>query len=102
MGLAVSFVRSTISLQSSLTHNALTDDEGWLAFYLLCSIKSLTNLVYIVTADFDNFPSECTILSCRIFVHNVLSLSRELNVVRVVEHDEVVETESTCYTSATL
>ena len=36
------------------------------------SIESLTNLVYIVAADFDNFPSESTILSCCIFVHNVL------------------------------
>ena len=102
MGLAVSFVRSTVSLQSTLTHNALTDDEGWLAFYLLSSIESLTNLVYIVAADFDDFPSESTVLSCCIFVHNVLSLCRELDVVRVVEHDEVVETESSCYTSATL
>ena len=94
MSLAVGLVRSTVSLEGTLTHDALTDDEGWLAFHLLSLVESSTNLCSVVTNDFNHFPTESTILCSSILCHNFLSLSRKLNVVRVIEHDEVVKTEN--------
>ena len=102
VGLAVGLVRRTVSLQGTLAHDALTDDEGWLAFYLLCLVESLADLVDIVAVDFEYLPAKSTILGCCVLVHDVLGLGRELDVVAVVEHDEVVQTEHRSYTCSTL
>ena len=102
MSLAVSLVRSTVSLEGTLTHDTLTDDESWLALNSLSLLDSSTNLSSVVTVDLDNLPVLSAILSSSILVHNLLSLCRELDVIAVIEHDEVVKTEVTSDTSSTL
>ena len=94
MGLAVGLIRRTVGLESTLTHDTLTDDEGGLAFYLLCLVESLANLIDVVTVDLEYLPTKSTILGGCVLVHNFLGLGRELDVVAVVEHDEVVKTEN--------
>ena len=93
MGLAVGLVRRTVGLQGTLTHYTLTDDEGRLALYLLCLVESLANLVNVVAVDFEYLPAKSTILCSCVLVHDILGLSRELDIVAVVEHDEVVQAE---------
>ena len=102
MSLAVGLVRCAVSLERTLTHDALTDDEGWLALHSLCLVESGTNLSSVVTYDLNDFPTECTILSSSVLSHHFLRLSRKLDVVGVVEHDEVVETENGSDTSSAL
>ena len=94
MGLAVSLVRRTVVLQGTLTHDTLTDDESWLALDSLSLLDSLANLSSVVTVNLDYFPTESTILGSCIFVHDILCLCRELDVVRVIEHYEVVKSEN--------
>ena len=96
MGLAVSFVRRTIVLASALTHDTLTDDECRLTLYGLCPLDGFTNLCSVVSVDFLHGPTQCAILGSGVFVHHFLGLGRELDVVGVVEHNEVVESEHTC------
>ena len=94
MSLAVGLVRRTVGLEGSLTHDTLTDDEGRFAFHLLSLVESLANLIDIITIDLEYLPTKCTILGGCVLVHNLLGLGRELDVVAVVEHDEVVKTEN--------
>ena len=100
--LAVGLVRSAVSLEGTLTHDALTDDEGRLAFYLLCSLDGRTDLGCIVTIDFDDLPALCAVLGSSVLSHYLLGLGRELDVVAVIEHDEVVQAQHAGDTGSTL
>ena len=57
VSLAVALVRRTVSLESTLTHHALTDDEGWLSLHFLSLVESLADLLAVVTVDCDDMPS---------------------------------------------
>ena len=102
MGLAVCLVGRSVCLQSTLTHDALTDDECRLALYFLCLVESLADLVNVVTVDLKYLPTQCAILGCSVLVHHLLCLGGELDVVAVVEHNEVVKAKNRCYASGTL
>ena len=102
MCLAVAFVGRVVILAGTLTHNALADDERRTFLFLLGGFDGLANLLAIVTVDLDDVPTPCTILHGRIFSHDVLGLCRELDVVRVVEHDEIVQTQMAGDASAAL
>ena len=102
MSLDASLVARAIFLQGTLTHDSLTDDEGRALLLLLSSVESLTNLSHIVTIDLDDIPTPSLVLHLCVLVHHNATLCRELDVVGIVEHDEVVQTEVTCDTTNTL
>ncbi len=102
MSLAVALVGRTVCLESTLTHDGLADDEGRLTLNRFCSVDSLADSSHIVSVDFEYFPTECTILGSSVLVHHDSSFCRELDVVGVVEHDDVVESEVCSYTTCAL
>ena len=80
----------------------MTDNQTWALLLGLSLLDSLTNLINIVTVDLLYIPAPCLVLlSCVLAGHN-LSLCRELDIVSVVEHDEVVQTQITGDTTSTL
>ena len=97
-----SLVACAVCAESTLTHYGLTDDEGRAILLLLGSIESLTNLSHVVTIDLDDIPAPSLVLHLCILVHYNATLCRELDVVRIVEHDKVVQTEVTSDTTNTL
>ena len=52
--------------------------------------------------SFDYVPVPSAILGSGVFGSNGLNLGRELDVVAVVEHDEVVQSEISCKTACAL
>ena len=68
----------------------------------LCVGKSLADLVWIITVDNGHVPSPGTILGLCVFIHHFLALCRELDVVGVIEHDEVVQSEDASQTTCAL
>ena len=92
---AVVLVAATIGLEGSLTHYGLTDDEGGALGLCLSLDDGCTDLVGVVTVDRDNLPVPCLVLLGYVFACYLVTCGRELDVVAVVEHDEVVQTEGT-------
>jgi len=97
-----SLVACAVCAESTLTHYGLTDDEGRAILLLLGSIESLTDLSHVVTVDLDDIPAPSLVLHLCILVHYDATLCRELDVVGIVEHDEVVQTEVAGDTTYTL
>ena len=60
---------------------------------LLSSVEGFANLVDIITIYLYYVPSPRLILGGGVLAHDHSALCRELDVVGVVEHDEVVEAE---------
>ena len=102
MCLAVALVAASVFLQGTLTHDALTDDECGLALHGLCLLDGGTNLCSIVTIDFLHVPTQRTILHGGVLVHDFLGFGRKLDVIRVIEHDEVVQSQCACNAGSAL
>ena len=65
-------------------------------------LDGLADLIHIVTVDLLHEPAPSLIFLGSILTGHHLCLSRELDIVGIVEHDEVVETEVTGSTASTL
>ena len=102
MSIDASLVACAVCAEGTLTHYGLTDDEGRAILLLLGSIESLTNLSHVVTVDLDDIPAPSLVLHLCILVHYNATLCRELDVVGIVEHDKVVQTEVAGDTTNTL
>ena len=102
MRLATAFVAATVCLKSALAHDAVTDNEGGLASDSLRLVECLTYLSHIVSVDVEHFPSEGTVLGSRIFVSHDAGFCGELDVVCIIEHDEVVESQVSCDAGSSL
>ena len=96
------FIVLPISTYGTTTHDSLTDDEGWLTYRCFGFTKRLANSIRTATIDFEDVPAPSRILRSYIFTVYLLDGSRELDVVGVVVHDEVVEPEVSCDTTSTL
>ena len=57
MSLAVALVALVVGCPCALSHHALSDDEGWTVSNCLCLVKSLADLVAVVTVDCNDMPS---------------------------------------------
>ena len=96
------FIVLPISTYGTTPHDSLTDDEGWLAYRCLGFAKRLADRIGTATIDFEDVPAPSLILRSYIFTVYLLDGSRELDVVGVVVHDEVVEPKVSCDTTSTL
>ena len=102
VGGAVALVAAAISLAGTLSHNAVADDERRALLLCLCVADGLTNLIDVVTVNLLDVPAPRLILLGRVLAGHNVSTGRELDVVGVVEHDEVVESQVTGNASGTL
>ena len=102
MGSAVALVRAVVGLAGTLTHHTVTDNQAWTILLGLSLLDGLTDLVDIVTVDLLDIPAPCLVLLGGVLASNHLCAGRELNIIGVVEHDQVVETEVTGDTASAL
>ena len=96
------FIVLPISTYGTTTHDGLADDEGWLAYRCFGFTKCLANSIGTATIDFKHMPAPSLVLCNYIFAIYLLDGSGELDVVSVIVHDEVIESEMPCDTTSTL
>ena len=99
---AVALVAGAVGLTGTLTHDAMTDDERRTLLLGLSLAESLANLVDIVAVDVLYEPSPSLILLSGVLAGHHFRTGGELDVVGIVEHDEVVETQVTGDTASAL
>ena len=99
---AVSFIAAAVRLACTFTHHSLTNNQCRTFLFRLCLFDSCTDFVRIVTVDTQYVPSPCLILHGSIFYSYIFRFCRKLNVVGVVEHDQIIQTQCTGNTSGTL
>ena len=85
------FIVLPIRTYSTTTHNGLADDEGRLTYRSLSFAKSLTDRFGTATIDLDDVPAPSLVLSSYIFAVDLLDGGRELDIIGVIVHDEVVK-----------
>ena len=85
------FIVLPIRTYSTTTHDGLADDEGRLTYRSLGFAKSLTDRFGAATIDLDDVPAPSLVLSSYIFAVNLLDGGRELDIIGIIVHDEVVE-----------
>ena len=99
---AVELVAAAVGTACSLAHYGVTDDEGGALFLCLCLGEGSADSVAVVTVDGDDLPAPSLVLLCCVLEHNLIAACRELDLVSIVEHDQVVELEVTCQAACTL
>ena len=96
------FIVLPIRAYSTTTHDGLADDESGLPYRSLGFAKSLTDRFGTATIDLDDVPAPSLVLSSYIFAVDLLDGSRELDIIGVIVHDEVVKPEVSSDTARTL
>ncbi len=93
VGSAVALIRRAVGLAGTLAHDAVADNQARTLLLSLSLTDSLANLVDIVAVDLLYIPSPGLILLGGVLAGDHLGAGRELDVVGIVEHDEVVESQ---------
>ena len=96
MGLAVALIAGAVLLERALAHDGLADDECGLASDGLGLLDGSADLGSIVAVDLEDLPAECAVLGCGVLVHHLGGLGAELDVIAVIEHHDVVQTQCAC------
>ena len=95
MGRNLILERRAIGGNSTLTHDRLTHDDRRTLGLGIGSYEGCTDLVDVVAIYGDHVPIPSLILHLDVLRINLVHLGRELDVVRVVVHDEVREAQVT-------
>ena len=95
VGFHIMFIAGPVFLKGTLAHDRLADNQGGAVFLLLGSSQSLPDLLHDV-------PSPRLVFHLSILVHDNATLSRELDIVGIIEHDQVVQSEVACDTTNAL
>ena len=102
MGFAVAFIRSVVRFPASFSHHAVADDEGGTVLLLLCGGQCLTDLFAVVAVNFQYIPVPSAVFHARVFRNHGSRLGRQLDFVGIEEHDQVVQSQVSGYTSSPL
>ena len=102
VGSAVALVGRTVGLLGTLTHHTVTDDQARTLLLCLGLLDGLADLVDVVTVNLLNEPAPGFILLGSVLAGHHLCTCRELDIIGVIEHDQVVETQVTGDTACTL
>ena len=102
MSSTVSFVAAAICLACTLTHYGMTDNQGRTFVFCFRFVQSATDSVGIITVDLDHLPAPSFVFLGSIFDGYVFGFSRKLDVIGIIEHDEVIQSQCTCDTACTL
>ena len=92
----------TIGTNCTLTHHGLTNDQCRTLLLLVCCLQCRTNLILRMTVDAHYTPAPSLIFSYNILSINLLNRGRELNIVGIVVHNQIVQTQVTSQTTYTL
>ena len=99
---AVGFIAAAVCLACTFTHNRFTDNQCRAFFFSLCFFDCCADFVRIITVDAKYVPSPCFIFHGSIFNGYIFRFSRKLDIVGVIEHNQVVQSQCTGNTSGTL
>ncbi len=102
VGGALAFPVLAFGGHAALAHGGMTDDEGRLAFVGFGFDDGFTNSVGVVARYLLNEPAPCLVFGGYIFGGHFAATRGELDLVGVVEHNQVVESEVSCQTACTL
>ena len=102
MGSAVGFIAAAVRLARAFTHNGMADNQCRTLCLGFSLVECTTDGICVVTVDFDDFPAPCLVFLGGIFDGYIFRFGGKLDVVGVIEHDEVVQTQRTGNTACTL
>ena len=92
----------SISTDCALAHHGLTNDQRRTLLLVVSRLQCLTNLIFRVAVDAYHSPAPSLVLSYNILSINLLNRCRELNIVGIVVHNQIVQTEVAGQTTDTL
>ena len=99
---AVCFIAAAVCLACAFTHYGLTDNQCRAFFFSLCFLDSCADFVRVVTIDGKYVPSPCFIFHGCVFNGHIFRFCRKLDIVGVIEHNQVVQSQCAGNTSGTL
>ena len=95
-------VTAVIGSAGTLAHHRMADDQRG-AFALCFGLfQGLTNGVGVVTVNLYHTPAPSFVLTGSVLGRYLLGLGGELNIVRVEEHDQIVQTQRTSHAASAL
>ena len=99
---AVGFVAAAVCLACTFTHYGVTDNQRRTLSFGFSLVECAADGICIVTVDCDDFPAPCLVFLCCIFDGYIFRFGGKLDVVCIIEHDEVVQSQRTGNTACTL
>jgi len=93
MGGRLPFIAAAVFLQCPLAHDGLPDDQRGFLLLLLCGLQGTPDLVRIMAVNDGHPPSPGFILAGRILGGDLRGGRRQLNVVGIIKHDEVAQSQ---------
>ena len=82
---------AAVSGQRAFTHDGVANDQGWSLCLRLGLDQGLTDLVGVIAIDGDDFPTPRLVFHRDILAGHLLDGGRQLDVVRIVKHDQVIQ-----------
>ena len=96
------FVVALVCTHSTLTHDRVTDDQGRTGCFGFRFGQCPADFRHIVSVDRDDFPAPCFVFHGYVFSRHFAYGCGKLDVVGIVEHDQVVQSQRTGNTSGSL
>ena len=91
---ATCFIAASIGPSGAFAHDGVPDDKGRAFRFGLRFIQRPADGIRVIAVDGDDFPSPCFVFLGCIFVRDSFGFGRQLDVVRIIKHDEVVQAQS--------
>ena len=82
-----------VSSHATLAHNGLADDERGALLLGVRRVDCCADCSRVSAVDHHHLPVPCAVLCGSILKRHLVAVGRELHVVAVVEHDEVVQSQ---------
>ena len=96
------FVAALVSTHSTLTHDRVTDNQGRTGCFGFRLGQCPADFRYIVSVDCDDFPTPCFVFHGYVFCRHFAYGCGKLDVVGIVKHNQVVQSQRTGNTSGSL
>ena len=94
MRLHAALIAGAIVLQRTLCHHRMTDDKRRTLLFHLRFLQRATNFVDIIAIDLNDVPIPGLVFHSCVLSHHILCVGGELHSIRVIEHDKIVESQS--------
>ena len=102
MRATISLIAAAIGLPCSFAHHGMSDDEGWSGGFGICIAESFADLHRVVAINFNHVPIPSTILHSGVFGNNIGRHGRQLHIVGIEKHNQVVQSQVPGHTTGAL
>ena len=96
------FVAALVCTHGAFTHDRVTDDQGRTGCFGFRFCQCPAYFRHVVSVDRDDFPAPCFVFHGYVFCSHFAYCRGKLDVVGIVEHDQVVQSQRTGDTSGSL